>query len=553
MTLWSQGRPIASTLPWRGPFDPEEAEALPPPLSRVESLWTLLPLFFLYTGLGAYLFLIRHLQPLDALARLSSAYLVFFGHERKLATIGFVWPPLPTLALLPLAWIPPLVFSGLAVVLVSASAMAVAAWLLSQILAILRLPDRWRRIWVFLFATNPLILLFAVNGYSEALLLAILLAGLLWWIRFGLTDRNAALLLAGLFLGFLPMVRYEAALVSGALSLVLAGHLWSQRHRFSNPTEFRHFAEGRLLAFLSILIYPTFLWVFFSGLIMKNPFYFLTTEQSALQVADFQLAGRPLSGNPLFSGILAFGLWAAVFPALLLLLPVALFQVRRRARSFFWGGLLLTPWVVPLFQALLLSQRSVVPLIRYYILAVPFGILTAALLLYLGPVNGRRRRSFLGGLTLLLLLSNLSTGLLLHYGTRFQTVERQTWRALVLGQDGRHTTLDKAFRMGQELRAFLPPDARVLMDEYGGGFAILLGARTARPFWDHTHPLYSKALLDPPFYVDYILVPAPRGSGALNAVNRYYPRLYDGELPWAQPVEGPLGSGDGWRLFRIVR
>lgn len=44
----------------------------------------------------------------DSLSRSFHAYSVFFGDHPKFATIGFIWPPLPTLVLFPLVLIPQL-------------------------------------------------------------------------------------------------------------------------------------------------------------------------------------------------------------------------------------------------------------------------------------------------------------------------------------------------------------------------------------------------------------------------------------------------------------
>ena len=64
----------------------------------------------------------------DAMARTRSAWQVFFSYEPKLAYIGFIWAPLPTILQLPLVLIPWLRYKGLSSNVVTALCGAARQW-----------------------------------------------------------------------------------------------------------------------------------------------------------------------------------------------------------------------------------------------------------------------------------------------------------------------------------------------------------------------------------------------------------------------------------------
>src|SRR5688500_4870609 len=80
----------------------------------------------LILNLIAVWFVVDRLQllPGDALARTYLAWRVLLGEEKKLANIGFVWTPLPSILQLPLVLLPPLRFHALSGNLITAVAGA---------------------------------------------------------------------------------------------------------------------------------------------------------------------------------------------------------------------------------------------------------------------------------------------------------------------------------------------------------------------------------------------------------------------------------------------
>ncbi len=521
-------------------------------LGLPSELLAALSLFVVYLGLGAYLSIQKGYLPGDALARLASAYLVFHGNQAKLSTIGFVWPPIPTLLIVPFTLLPVLVDSWLAVVIVSALSMALASVLVGRIALECGVTGFWRWLLVLLFAVNPAMVVFACNGLSEAVLVAVGLAAFLWLLRFSRTRGNGDLVIAATLFSLLPLVRYEMVLLTAAVGLLVGLETWSgsRRDKLARGSS----VQGNLIAYSIMAAYPTILWAVASWQIMGSPIYFLVNDRSALSVSQIDLGGAEVT---LVAALqLAFNLWTSLFPATALASLVAI-AVGLRRRSAFLIALGLVPLVIPLFQGLLLSRKATVPLVRYYIMAIPLGYVVSLATVRALFQNGKRRdarvfRRALAALALLLVASGFATGMLLASG-RYQDFEHETWLSLTSSERLPDQRIPETLAVGRRLAELVPPGATVLLDEYQFGYAALLGARNPAMFVNHTNPQYEQALARPWDFVDYVLVPRPEGRGALYAVNRQYPTLYSEGASWAVLDDRLPPSAIGWRLYKVRR
>src|SRR5262245_43508230 len=132
-----------------------------------------------YLAAGAFLILHQHLGGGDAYSRVASANRMLSSRDPHLAAIGFVWSPLPVLALLPLislgsVW-PALTTDGFAAGIVSALCMAAAAREVAALLREMGVGALGRPLLTLAFAAHPMIVLYAANGMSESMLLLFLL------------------------------------------------------------------------------------------------------------------------------------------------------------------------------------------------------------------------------------------------------------------------------------------------------------------------------------------------------------------------------------------
>lgn len=223
-----------------------------------------------YMVVASYLALHSDLLVLDALSRTAHAWLVWNDHPSKLANIGFVWPPVTSLTLLPVTIVSPLARSALAAPLVSSIGMACALSVAWHALGSFGVPRLARAAAVTLVAVNPVIVFYAANGMSEVwglLLPTVALVALLMWHR----RRTMTPLAISSFAAMLAMMsRYEL----GVLPVLLAGTVMlSVRARD---------ADGRkawAVGLFSLLpsIYALGAWMFFNWSVQGSPIWFLTS------------------------------------------------------------------------------------------------------------------------------------------------------------------------------------------------------------------------------------------------------------------------------------
>ncbi len=507
-----------------------------------------------YLGLGMYLCLVKRYMPYDALSRLVSAWLVWSGTQTKLATIGFVWPPIPTLALLPLSWIPILVQSWMVLVIVSAFSMAISVVLVYRILEQCRVDGAWRWIFSLLYGLNPLTVVFAVNGMSEAILVPACLAAFYAFLRFWNSNRNMDLIFAAFFFGLLPLIRYEFAVVSAAAGALLIVHCWAVRANRPAPA-FREFLEGRLLAFSSMAIYPIFLWCTASWMIMGNPIYFLVNDRSATSLAGSEMSGFGVTPGLTNALRIIFQAWFLVFPIGLLAIGILLF-ISINKRSWKYLGFATISLVIPVLQFVLLLLQKNIPLLRYFTTAIPFGFLLTALAI--GGLRSEYRLSstrvnWMSALAVLLVFaSNVATAYTLKTYP-YQDMERQTWRGLVTPEIVKDVSFTEAYQYGQALVSTVKPGSRVLIDTYQYGFGVMLGANNPKLFMDFTDSNYDQAILNPAKFADYVLVPQAEGRGSLYSINREFPNLHDKGASWATLVDGLPDTIGEWRLYQVIK
>lgn len=518
------------------------------------NLLLFLSFLILYTALGGYISVVRQYLPYDALSRLVSAWLVWSGTEMKLATIGFVWPPIPTLVILPFAWIPALVQSWMALVIVSSFFSALSVVLVNRILQACGIKGIWQVTLSILFGLNPLSLVFAVNGMSEAILITFCLAAFYFILLFWETNRNVHLIISALLFGMLPLIRYEFALISAVASILLISHTWIQRKELT-PQNFRDFLEGRLLAFSSLAIYPIFLWSIANWMIMHNPLYFLVNDRSATSLAGLELAVFGVNNSALGSLKIVFDAWFASFPIGLLAFLVLIFlSWQKLSPKYFWFAII--SLTVPALQYLMLLRGTTIPLLRYFMTNILFGFLLIAIAL--GAILkeyklGKFQTILACVVTILLVIgSNFATAHTLDTYP-YQNMEQQTWKALITKENVSDLDFIESYNLGKRLNDIIPDGSRVLIDTYQFGFGIMLGSGDHSLFMDFTDPNYDAAVLDPVAYVDYVIVPNTSGRGALYSINRFHPYLHDEGEDWATLIEGLPETNGQWRLFKVAR
>jgi len=518
-----------------------------------------------YMALATWTMLGHNIVMGDAISRLANASYALRGRDPHLEAIGFVWNPLPTLvmiAVLPFRtrW-ESLGNPGLA------SAWTSALFMGGTVAATVWTLGRWglgrgaRLLAGAVLATNPLILFYAVNGMSEAFFLFFLVlavAGLAAWLADG---SPLGLVGSATALGACYLVRYEAIAAAGAAAALVAAAGFVTRFR-----ESRGDAVSDAMGNSSVLVLPiAFSFTAFavaSWLITGAPFAQFTSQYGNAAVLA-SAGGRTTLGS---RGLFAVGELTGAAPLLVPIAVIVLITVRgvwgRRATAaaVVFGGVLA-------LSALLQASGSTLPFLRFWIVAVPLQVMLGAIaahrLLTARPSRSRPKRLGLvgvigAGVALTIAGSAGATwaamqdpvyGLQEHHlasvvhPRRERPDERQTLRQFT-AERGIARYLDQLD---------LPPGS-VLVDVLDG-FPLVLASRNPAQFVIPSDRDFGLVLGDPAGHgVRYLLAVPPTGRGAVDAVNRRFPGIYDSgaNIASVELQADQDGSNTGWRLYKLA-
>jgi hypothetical protein len=565
------GGPALATLPRRRPERP--------PVARVtrrrarirpsEPVALFLASAALYLATAALLGS-RNIVFADAMSRVGNAYYVLFSRYPHLPAIGFVWNPLPSLvllAVLPLKPVAPwLVTRGLAGALQSALTMAATVAVLASCLRKLRVPVVPRRVLIGLFAIQPMIMLYAGSGLSEAMLLlflAVTTSCLISWLH----GRAAgALVGAGLALGLAYLTRYEA--VAPALSVAVLVGVVSWR-RAGGPRSARlTLAANDVLLVAAPFAFAFGMWTAMSRMLVGQWLpTFSSVYGNSAQVRSGASSIRSVTGGSVTAtlGYLSRqvdGL-APLFVVLVVLAAAAAWYLRD-------PGALAGPAVfgaVSAFNALVLVAGGSFGWLRFQITVIPLSTLLAGTAVTaLAEATRRRptrRRHRVAGVlgagvaaavalavpAQARILTDTTSGLareespMLHSAISPASASHEERRSLLI------------FKTEREIAAYLdrldPGEGTVLADT-AYAYSVVMSSAHPRQFVITSDLDFPAAVADPAGHgVRYLLVPAPE-LGRADALRARWPTLYEDGAGIATLVRTFNGAYFGdWRLYRV--
>ncbi|WP_028061420.1 hypothetical protein [Candidatus Solirubrobacter pratensis] len=499
----------------------------------------------------------------DAFYRSVSALFVLHGADPKLANIGFVWMPLPTLLNLPWAALTPfwpdIVASGVS----SAATSAVCGGATAAVLLItakrLGLP-RWLG-WTYalVISTNPMLFVYGGTGMAEGVAAPFLIGAVCFLTLFWRSGERWWVAAAGVCLGLATASMYEAVPFAAALFAALVGALfWSSEARPAAPQGKPRAVEGLGLLLLVPSAFVGVMWVIFNGVIMGQPLYFLSgaygyASYNAKDVAEGGAAG---SGDVIgVLGVVAERIWPALIPlaALLVLRAVD----RRLARIGTVSLIALALSVTLLLVAPMAYLGTRMEFLRYY--ATPLYA-AAGWGLYEIAMSKRRRRAI--GIVLAGWIVAAPACVWVMVNPALGTQERPELKALVEGRDalemGYGDPVVARARLAHYLDTrILSKNGRVLLDSYqGAALAAQVNPSHARLLVMTFDRRFRAALADPNRQrISYVLLPDPR-NWPQDALNRSRPRLWAGQEPGFQLAKefdpGPeFRLPESWRLYAV--
>ncbi len=532
----------------------------------------------LYLALGLWLVLVEHSVMEDALSRVANASYVLYSREPKLANVGFVWTPLPSLLVLPLlplkaVW-PALVEQGLLANIVSAIAMAAAVGVLYALLGDLRVGRKLRLALAVAFGVHPLIVWFGANGMTEALLLLFLLLASRRLVRWTADGDPRHLMAAGGWLAVGYLARYEI-LAAGCAAAALVTCLTWHRSR-GTARERRSAALADLLLVGGPLGAAFALWAVASWVIVGHPFEQFSSQygNSALVASGEATATEPAVG-------VLVQQWLILSPLLAVAaVGAAILAWRRRDPALLAPVGLLTS--VLAFELLVYLSGSLFGFLRYQIAVVPLAFVVAGYVFSSAPSvvavgPGQRagvppvratedpagRRAAVA--VLALVLPGLVTS-----GYAFMALPGlapQEWSQVrpavlsLVGQPNPLGSVNSAFEIDRQVAAYLDaqrlPVGSVAVDS-GPGFAVLAATENPEQFVITSDQDFEGAVRDPVGHdLQYLLVTP--GDTQYDRVAAVWPELVrGGDLPfWAEradvvfelPDDAPVAHQ--WTLWRV--
>lgn len=243
----------------------------------------------------------------DSLSRVANAYYVFFIKPAHLASIGFVWNPLPSVLELPLVLFAPIykpiVTSALAGVIVTAACTAGTVVLIFQNCRHFKLSSTVTWGIALFFFLNPFFFVYGFNGMSEAVFIFPIVLIYIELIRWMEDEEQGHLLTIGLGMALAFLARYESVPLCIAVFFALALIIfWRRKSQFPDLRYTYRFFEGTSIVVFLPVATTVFAWLLISWIIMGNPLYFLNSVYSnsaqAINIQNVEVIagiGHPLN------------------------------------------------------------------------------------------------------------------------------------------------------------------------------------------------------------------------------------------------------------------
>lgn len=491
----------------------------------------------------------------DAMSRAGSAMAIVYGADPKLANVGFVWPPLPTLLhvlgvfFYPI-W-PGIVPSGVSAALTTALCGGATAALLLLTARRLGLSNRLGWAFALLVATNPMIFLYASNGMAEGVAAPFLIGAICFLTLFWHTGRRLWIAAAGVALALGVATLYQGVAYGAAVWVALIGGLlWSSEARASIPQGRARAIEGLGLL---LLVPPTFvalLWIGENAVIMGDPLEFMHGPWS-------NLGRAAVGGPPVVSGDVVGALALAGERVWPFLIPLAFMLLVRLVDGRLWRidsllvvvlGLSVTlGMVVPM--AVLGSYMG---FLRYHMfplfVAAGWGLYEIAL---------SRRRNAATALIVAGWLVAFPVTVYVMASPRLGEQERGELMALVEGGTSADDPVGVRAPVARYLEAHVLGRGRsVVFDPNRAGgdqmVAMQIRAAYANQLILAYNRRFDEAVAHPTSYdVGYFLMAEP-DKGPRVGISRRYPRLWSGQQPGFRLVKTLVTPMEKWRIYAIA-
>ena len=516
----------------------------------------------------------------DALSRVQSAQSVLFSRSPHLSAIGFVFTPLTAIVQLPLValspWWPEMTTQALSAVIMSSAFMAGSVVQVSGIARDRGLDPFVAGMFTVCYAANPMVVLYAANGMSEAPYLFFLAWASRRLIRWITTDDVHELVVTGIALALAYLTRYDGGAAALAAGLVVG---WvTYRRRDARKRLSRSLVDVTLVVAPSALAFVA--WAITGWLITGNAFAQFTSEYGNAAIIE-QSGG---SGSSTTSDAIWFSMTEmAILAPLLPILVLGLIGVRARRRrlSPLLPGLMIV--AVLAFQIFGYARGSTFGFLRFYMTVILLAAIVALMSVPLRrPIPMRRAGARArrapgrptpagGGYTIACTVAVVVMAVAIPVTAKGMTSPKHAPQEFAVGSvvDPRPQSVEKKYldeqrvvrsfsterALAKYLDSLALPDGAVLCDTVYG-FAVVAQSERPRQFVIPSDRDFAQLLNDPVGGgVQYFLTVPAEGRGSSDAINQRYPTMYEnGAQIGVLVLEAPNDGADlpDWRMYRIT-
>lgn len=506
-----------------------------PEAKKIELLWLFSIIFLTELIGGIYFNYMKGILLNDAFSRTANAFYVLFIKPMRLASIGLVWNPLPSILQLPFVacakfW-RPMVSYGISAVIVTSICAALAGVILYRTFTRFSIPKKYCLPIIVLYITNPFIFFYGMNGMSESIMFLIIIyivLNITLWMVEG-SPEYIIKIGFGLLVAF--YCRYEAIPFAFAVGVgVLINIFFNKNEKqfipVNNKKEIYHYAEGTAIVLYAPIIYGILIWIFLNWTIAGSPLYFLNSPYS--NTVQSELIATSRSGVAILGYVLG-----KLYPFLPLFLGIIVVRIigKKLIKFDFFILLNLAIWLI-VFHYLMLLKGTSYGWLRFFSYIYP---ICAAWLPYeLYKIKSKGFKTIILGIILIsMAASSILTGITLSDPNK----SPEEHDVVIDRQAG-----EIADYINEEI-----PDNKVMMDSFVTS-GIILNVKNIDNLVVSSNLNFDKYVSDPDKYgINDIVVPDPNGIGALDAINRKYPHLYEDGEDWCTLKE----EFENYKIFEI--
>ncbi|UUY06042.1 hypothetical protein LRS13_11160 [Svornostia abyssi] len=488
---------------------------------RLEGLAVFTVFTLLFGALGYWVVCVLHVVPFEALDRLTRATMVWHNDPPKLAAIGFAFPPLITVVLLPFVLVGSMGSSLVALPVCSAIFGGITMVALHRVLARAEVgPARF--LLLLLIAANPLIAFAAATGGGDIVGIALITVAMGALVAWYATVDTRYLVSGGLAFAMACVASYHfigwLLLGAGVVGVTL------MRHRADEGE-----IEGSLVMFLTPGVFVLALWALFNAIVIGDPLSWLTdSATTTVNAASSSAISTDVAGV----AEQTFRLVLAGAPIALVVLPAlvacAVLQRNELAAwlALFGAFAVVTPAVLALTRddVSQIALREALPILVVALVGIAW--------LHQSLPGARTLVAALAGIGLLVSIP-ITWNALDTY--RYQSMEQAFHRAISTGEDQEGTRSRGGLEVGvlseRAMAEFLKTDGRRTLADNAQTFGVIALTGDPRQFLDRADAgddRWRAAAARPPADVRYFLFAKNAPSDELR---RLYPQAARGNDP----------------------